>query len=52
MEGNLGTKQTFAPYANVLAFMGSWRSVRILALPQIEVFRDKVFQKGAREGTF
>lgn len=51
MESNLGTKQTFAPYANVLAFMGSWRSTGILAL-EIEIFHDKVFQKGKREGTF
>lgn len=35
MEGNLGTKQTFAPYANALAFMGSLRSARILALPRV-----------------
>lgn len=38
MEGNLGTKQTFASYANVFAFMGSWRSARILALLQISIF--------------
>lgn len=35
MEGNLGTKPTFTPYADVPAFMGSWRSARILEFLQI-----------------
>lgn len=52
MGSNLGTKQTFAPYANVLAFMGSWRSTGILALLQIEIFHDKVFQKGKGKALF
>lgn len=52
MEGNLGTKQTFASYANVFAFMGSWRSARILALLQISIFSDKAFQKEQRKECF
>lgn len=52
MEGNLGTKQTFASYANVFAFMGSWRSARILALLQISIFSDGAFQKEQRKVCF